>query len=292
MPWFPVPGGFFPPPLGGKLKSGSSPSATTWGRDKVRVYFFDDNNHLCFQEGYNRWSDVVDTGIVIDPPDPNTTGIVVSPAAVNTGNGVRIFFRGQNNSLWWITSADGNNFQAAIDIGGGSYLTSDPSAALRAGSVEVFYRGRGGILIWRSLDLNLGWSPEKPFGGIILRSSPAAVSWGGNRLDVFYRGGNDALGILTDDGGGFGGGQDRGEQLTSSPAVTSWEPGRLDVFFRGLNGHLWHKYHQEGVVDWPAADDRGLFMSEGASPTAVSIAPGKLAAFYSIASEICMLEFY
>jgi hypothetical protein len=154
-----------------------------------------------------------------------TTGIVVSPAAVNTGNGVRIFFRGQNNSLWWITSGDGNNFQGPVDIGG-SYLTSDPSAAFRAGSVDVFYRGGADstTLICRRLDLGLGWLPEKPLAGKIITSSPAAVSWGGNRLDVFYRGGNAALGSQTDDGGGFGGGDDWGEQLTSSPAVTSWAP--------------------------------------------------------------------
>jgi hypothetical protein len=281
--------------LGGRLKPGTSPTAIRWLWEKIKVYFFDDNNHLCYQEGYEaQWSNVVDTNIQVIPPDPNT-GIVVSPAAVSIGDKVYIFYRGQNNGLWVTASNDSVNFQPPVDIGG-SNLTSDPSAANRDGSIAVFYRGVGGQfppLMWRTLELGTGWGPERPLGGQ-LTSSPAAISWGGNRLDVFYRGRNYDLWSRTNDGGGFGGESDRGEQLTSSPAVASFTPGILDVFFRGLNGHTWHKHHLDPLDDWDNHDDRRHFIEEPSSPAAASARSRhyNIAVFYTFGSELYTFYYY
>jgi PQQ-like domain len=182
-----------------------------------------------------------------------------------------VFSRGQDNTLWHISSS-GGAWSSWESLGG--VITSAPAAvSWGANRIDVFAIGQDKAL-WHRWWSGTSWSGWERLGGV-LTSGPDVASWGSGRLDVFALGQDKGLWHIALNASGWSSWQSLGGVLTADPAAVSWGYNRIDVFGRGQDNGLWHKWWNGSA--WSGWYSQGGTLGSG--PDASSCSAGHLDVF-------------
>lgn len=249
--------------LGGRQTS--SPTASSWGADRVDVFMLGGENAVWHMWYDGEWNDWELPGGFLTSAMPGTMPSAVSCAF--TPNWVDVFYKGSNSDLWHF-AWNGEKWTTPEDFG--VVIGSSPSATCNKSETEpnyesIYYEGPNGH-IWRT---SIGPPPagrfQQDLGGaeqLQLYGRPSVIQHSGV-TDIFFAAPPPCAFGCRPLGGPtpllpynlwqmeLKGGSppatftDLGGQLFSAPSAVVRQD-IIDVFYQGINGNIWHR-------EWNAA---------------------------------------
>ncbi len=187
-------------------------------------------------------------------------GAVSAPAAVWTGTGVEVFYKGPSGYLWVANYQRDGTLISRRRLTMMGVLGSQPRAIAQAGGVvDVFWRGSADDHLWHGqYTPGSGWNGPQGLGGS-LASAPAPVTSAPGVTSVFFKGANGGLWMLSRDlSGTWSEPRDLGmAPLGGPPQATAQADGDIEVYWAGDgNPYLWECFFTPGT-GWRGPRDLG-----------------------------------